>query len=100
MKTDRYTKAMLTIIAACLVITTFEKVNIIPQAHAAPTPLAPPSAQYGLVPLNRDGSINVKISNETMDVKITGVSTFDAMPVNIEEVNGRRVFDAIPVKGN
>jgi hypothetical protein len=42
MKADRYTKTLLTIIAACLVINTLEKINIIPQAHAAPCPFPAP----------------------------------------------------------
>jgi hypothetical protein len=64
-----------------------------------PAPSLPQTAQYGLVPLNPDGSITVKIAQAgAMDVNITGVNTFNTLPVNIAEVNGNRVFEGIPVK--
>jgi len=99
MKTDKYTKAMLTIIAACLLINTFKDSNIIPQAHAAAT-VAPNGLQYGLVPLNADGTITVKLDNSApMDVKIVDISTYNEMPVNIKEIDGRSLFNGVvPVK--
>lgn len=106
MKTDRYIKIILTIIAACLLVNVLEKINLIPQAYAADTTTKAPDLpadtvpQYGLVPLNPDGSINVKFSNNNpMEVKIVGISTYDELPVNIDEINGNSIFNGvIPVK--
>ncbi|MFP9100671.1 hypothetical protein ACLI09_16600 [Flavobacterium sp. RHBU_24] len=99
MKADKYTKIVLTIIATCLVINTFKEVNIIPRAHAAPT-VTENGLQYGLVPVNADGTITVKLDNSTpMEVKIVDISTYNEMPVNIKEVDGRSLFNSIlPVK--
>src|SRR5688572_33033761 len=104
MKTDKYTKIILTIIAFCLVVNMLDKFDIMPKAYASeaiPIPMSPETepAKYGLVPLNKDGSINVTIKKaETMDVNIVGIRTFDEFDVNIDEVGGMSVYDAIPVK--
>jgi len=90
MKTDRYTKIVLTIIAFCLVVNTLDKLDIIPKAYAnAPAiPPALPTAEpkYGLVPLNADGSITVKTVSP-MDVNITGIRTSDDLEVNVSGIN-------------
>lgn len=91
MNTDRYTKIILTIIAFCLVVNTLDKLDIMPKAYAnAPTPnmtpTSPEIAKYGLVPLNEDGSINVKTISP-MDVNITGVRTNDELKVNVSGIN-------------
>lgn len=90
MKTDRYTKIVLTIIAFCLVVNTFEKLDILPKAYAntpSSTPALPLSEpRYGLVPLNADGSINVKTVSP-MDVNITGIRTSDDLEVNVSGIN-------------
>lgn len=82
MKVDFYTKAVLTVIAVCLVIIVLTEVDILSKAHAAPR------ANYGLVPLNEDGSINVRFdSGEIIDVNIEqvgGFSTFGTIPVEVE----------------
>lgn len=103
MKTDRYTKIILTIIAFCLVVNMLNNFDIMPKAYAnAPLPAAMPpvpETKYGLVPLNADGSINVTLKNaEAMDVNIVGIRTFDELDVNIDEVGGSSVFSEIPVK--
>lgn len=90
MKTDRYTKIVLTIIAFCLVVNTFEKLDILPKAYAnaSTSPPALPTAEpkYGLVPLNADGSIIVKTVSP-MDVNITGIRTSDDLEVNVSGIN-------------
>jgi hypothetical protein len=93
MKTDRYTKVILTVIALCLVINVLEKVNIIPQAYAdtpltTNTPLTVETPKYGLIPLNEDGSINVTMKTVApMDVNITGIRTSDDLDVKISGIN-------------
>lgn len=94
MKTDFYTKTVLTIIALCLSILTLKNVDIIPKAYASePTKNlnVSPSKNYGLVPLNVDGSIDVNIkSAQTMDVKIVSCSNtafYYAEPIEVKIKN-------------
>lgn len=77
MKTDFYTKAVLTVIAVCLSIIALKQMDIIPDAHANSSSIIQSHAHYGLVPLNADGSIDVNIK-----------SSSDKIKVNIEEVGG------------
>lgn len=90
MKTDRYTKIILTIIAFCLLVNTFEKLDIMPKAYAntpTTTPILPINEpKYGLVPLNEDGSITVKTVSP-MDVNITGIRTSDDLDVTVSNIN-------------
>ncbi|MEL6534132.1 MAG: hypothetical protein AAFQ98_01910 [Bacteroidota bacterium] len=91
MKTDRWTKILLTVIALNLTFLSLSKLEIIPKAYAdEPKPAAVyPNSPYGLVPVNADGSINVRLNAlDEIDVNITGISTFDELDVNIEEVGG------------
>lgn len=93
MKADFYTKSVLTIIAVCLLVLVFRDLELIPKANASNS-----YRGYGLVPLNEDGSITVKLSNmETIDVNISRISTMDELDVNIDEVGGRSVMGSIPV---
>lgn len=67
MKTDTWTKIVLTVIAACLVLLVIGNGSIIPTAHANN------SNKFVSVPINEDGSINVKVIKETpADVVIAG----------------------------
>lgn len=74
MKTDLYTKTLLTVITVCLTIIVIKQVDIIPGAYADA-----PKTNYGLVPLNSDGSVNVKLSPD------------DIVKVDIYEVDGNSV---------
>ncbi|MEL1244206.1 hypothetical protein AAEO56_08045 [Flavobacterium sp. DGU11] len=104
MKTDRYTKIILTIIAACMVINVIEKIDLLPLAYAS-EPATKPSADfvekpgYGLVPLNKDGSINVKMTTPT-DVNLIGIKTYDELNVNVNlaKIGGYSTYGEIPVK--
>lgn len=88
MKTDLYTKAVLTIIAICLSIIVLKQVDIIPSAYANGPTLQNTQKSYGLVPVNTDGSIDVNIK-----------SSSEKMSVNIEEVGGFWVGgNTLPVK--
>ena len=102
MKTDFYTKTVLTIIALCLSILTLQNIDIIPKTYASEPNKSiniEPSKNYGLVPINADGSINVNIKSidAEMDVNITEISTNDELNVNIEEVGGFDTFGKVPV---
>lgn len=77
MKTDLYTKSVLTVIAICLIIIVLKHIDIIPNAFAnTPKTTLMNNMNYGLVPLNADGSIDVNIkSSSIMDVNIESCST-------------------------
>lgn len=67
MKQIKYLNAILTIIAACLLTITAAITGLIPSANAKPIE----KGKYTQVPLNEDGSINVKIlPSSTLDVNI------------------------------
>ncbi len=107
MKTDLYTKVILTIIAVCLSINVLQSWELIPTATADGM-----ETNTIVVPLNPDGSIdvNVKTIMENMDVnieEINGNSFYgSAIPVtangeldvNIEEVGGYSVSNKLPVE--
>ncbi|MDV6170399.1 hypothetical protein R1T16_18330 [Flavobacterium sp. DG1-102-2] len=119
MKIDRYTKIVLTIIAVCLLENTIEKLDIFPKAYAgeASATANRPSlelARYGLIPVNKDGSINVTMKTVSpMDVNITGIRTSDDLKVNVSGINtssslnvnvnldkisGSSVYGGLPIK--
>jgi hypothetical protein len=91
MKTDSYTKAVLTVIAICLLIIVVKQVDIIPTANASTlTSNLKNNVNYVLVPLNTDGTIdvNLKSSSATVSVNITEVGNIgfgSTVPVKIKE---------------
>ncbi|MEO7978002.1 hypothetical protein [Flavobacterium sp.] len=94
MKTDVYTKIVLTVIAICLSILTLQNVDIIPKTYAAETKKNGDiltTKNYGLVPLNSDG---------TIDVNITRITTTDELDVNIDEIGGGYVSNGGPIPVN
>jgi hypothetical protein len=62
MKTDFYTKAVLTVIAFCLIV-------LILQGGATKA-VASESSNYALVPINPDGSVNVNVKTITADQEV------------------------------
>tara|TARA_B110000046_G_scaffold18544_1_gene17728 strand:+ start:1427 stop:1819 length:393 start_codon:yes stop_codon:yes gene_type:complete len=87
MKTDFYTKTVLTVIAFCLSILVMKDLDIIPKAYANENNNSlSANINYGLVPLNPDGSIDVNIKSNS-----------DIISVNIEEVGGWSTFGKVPV---
>ena len=109
MKTDTYTKTLLTIIAVCLTIIGVRDLEIIPKVHANTSNTI---SGYTTVPVNKDGSITVRISNtDKIDVNIKEISTYDKLrvdlqsistsdelDVNIDEIGGGWVSHGGPVK--
>jgi len=75
MKSDKFIKIVLTVIAVNLTILSFKSLNIIPTAKAADlTPKVRDYRNYGLIPINADGSISVKlIQNGVVDVRLRGI---------------------------
>ena len=93
MKIDKFTKVVLTVIAVNLTLLTVKNLDIIPKAYANESTSKvkfTPSMNYGLVPLNDDGSITVKLSSyDEIDVNITNItniSTYDNLKIVVDEV--------------
>lgn len=82
MKSNKYLNAVLSVIAVCLVVITMSITGLISKANAGNLP----SKQSVLVPLNPDGSINVKLVNA------------ETLNVNIDEVGGYSTFGTVDVK--
>jgi len=67
---DTFTKIILSIIAFCLVVLVIQNASFIPEAQAN-TNL--PNG-YGLVPINEDGSINVRFTEQNrIDVNVHSI---------------------------
>ncbi|MDP3667669.1 MAG: hypothetical protein Q8R50_13390 [Sediminibacterium sp.] len=93
----KYLNAALTVIAVCLVLITFAVTGIIPAANAKNT-----NPHYVSVPVNPDGSINVKfVKGDVMDVNIDEVGgtsqSGSTLDVNIEDIRGGSVYGSVPV---
>ncbi|GAA4277098.1 hypothetical protein [Aquimarina mytili] len=90
MKTDKYTKFIFTIIAICLVIIVIRDLEIIPKAHANTTS----AINYGIIPVNSDGSITVRLSNtDEIDVNIKNIDTYDKLKVDLNAISTRDELD-------
>lgn len=115
MKTDRYTKVILTIIAVCLTLNIVKDLDIIPSAYAASTTIENPEVEYHLVPvtpnqvmdvrivdINTSDELNVNIKSvDTYDefkVNLKSIDTTDELDVNIDEVGGSWVSSGGPIK--
>lgn len=101
MKIDTFTKVLLAVIAVNLSILTINNLELLPKAYAN-EPLnnleAAPTINYGLVPVNEDGTISVKLStHNAIDVNIIGVNTSDELDVNIDEIGGAYVSRGGPI---
>lgn len=102
MKVDKFTKIVLTVIAVNLTILVIKQLDIIPKVYANDyhPAIENPYMNYGLVPLNDDGSINVRLSSyDEIDVNITDISTSDKLNVNVKEVDTHAfIYCTVPVE--
>ena len=91
MKIDRFTKVILTVIAVNLTFQTLKDIEIIPKAYAEQPKFEKEllsNKNYGLVPLNADGSINVKLNyGEEINVNISSINGYSAFYTNWEGKN-------------
>lgn len=122
MKHIKYLNVVLTIIAACLVLITGAVTGLLPTASAKGGPrndgafrnearndgslrdgALKEGPRYVAVPLNADGSINVRLTGNTaMDVNISRVGGDEILhrelPVNINLIRGQDVrYSPLPV---
>ena len=92
MKTDIYTKAILTVIAICLTINIVKDLEIIPSAYASEN-LNPDKirSEYRLVPVNEFNTLDVRIVDistyDELNVNLKGVDTYDELKVNINSID-------------
>ena len=112
MKTDAYTKVVLTVIAVSLITLVLQNMNAIPDAQASGR--ATQSQRMAEVPVNKDGTIDVRIQGGMQDkimdvnlVRVAGNNVRKGVPimpyehaknVNIEELGGYQVYGQLPVK--
>lgn len=96
MKTDFYTKAVLTVIAVALVALVIQNTKLVHEAKADKTNFN----KFAHIPINDDGSINVRLPLDQMDVNVKsigGSSVYGAIPVNMKEMGGYGIYGALPV---
>ena len=84
MKKDTTLKVILGIIAINLTLLTFDQLDLFPKSYASETS-QPINTNYGLVPLNEDGTITVKLDEAAI------------MDINIHSFKGKDFFEAVPV---
>lgn len=95
MKTDLYTKSVLSVIAIALLILVLQNSKMVNEAKAEKTNFN----SFASVPVNEDGSINVKLVEE-MDVNIRSIggnSIYGSLPVNLKEISGSSFYGSLPV---
>jgi len=86
MKKDTTLKVILSIIALNLTLLTIDQLDLFPKSYASENTIeAVQSNNYGLVPLNKDGSITVKLEESAV------------MDINIHSFKGKDFFEAVPV---
>lgn len=80
-----YNNLLLSIIASCLLVILVDKDK---RDHAdGLTPI--PATRLALIPVNEDGSINVKIiSSDIIAVNIENIDTRDVLNFNLKELGG------------
>ena len=93
MKTDTYTKTLLTIIAICLTINTVKSIDIFPKAYAGNE-----TESNSMTKISEDEDISnyrlIKLNEfETLDVRIVDINTYDELNVNIKSVDTYDEFD-------
>ena len=113
MRTDRYTKIVLTVIAVCLTINLVKDLEIVPKAYANDN--IANETEYRLVPvsemetldvrivdINTYDELNVNVKNidtyDEMKVNIKSIETSDELDVNLDEVGGMWVNNGGPIK--
>lgn len=93
MKTDVYTKSVLTVIAICLLLIAVKQYDIIPSVHAANTviPSNGDLLEYRLVPMSDMNTLDVRIVDintyDELNVNIKGIDTYDQMKVNLKGID-------------
>ena len=96
MKPDFYTETVLTVIAIALITLVIQNMTIVNEAKADKTNFN----KFASVPVNNDGSINVKLISDQMDVNVKsigGSSVYGTLPMNLKEIGGSSFYGSLPV---
>jgi hypothetical protein len=106
-----YLNILLTIISIALLLIIYQNqlilnrpVIIQNQAQSQPSAATQVKNQmqgrYAIVPVNADGSIDVRLksSGETLDINISRISTSDELDINIDEIGNYSVSGELPIK--
>ena len=115
MKSDLYTKTILTVIAFCLTVNLVHELELVPKAYATETTPSNLSTEYALVPISEANTMDVRIVDintydelnvnlkrvDTYDevkVNIKSIDTSDELDVNIDEIGGGWISNGGPIK--
>ena len=99
MKTDAYTKIVLSVIAVCLTVIVLRDIQIIPQAYASNDANSTnnDTTEYRLVPISDMETLDVRIVDintyDELNVNIKSIDTYDEMKVNIESIDTQDELD-------
>ncbi|MBX2828830.1 MAG: hypothetical protein KTR22_11755 [Flavobacteriaceae bacterium] len=108
MKTDLYTKTLLTIIAVCLSFNVAKDLDLVPKAYASENKVetndltAPlETIDVRIVDINTYDELNVNIKSvdtyDEMKVNVKSIDTSDELDVNIDEIGGSWVSNGSPI---
>lgn len=110
MKTDLYTKSLLTVIALCLSFQVFQDLDLVPKAYANNANETVNSATYPvlapmdvrIVDINTYDALNVNLKEidtyDQLKVNLVNIDCDDELDVNIDEVGGAWVSHGGPIK--
>ncbi|MAP55023.1 hypothetical protein [Altibacter sp.] len=92
MKTDTYTKVILTVIALCLTVNVMKELEFVPAAYASEaTPAPKAKTKYQLVPISENNTMDVRIVDintyDELNVNLKGVDTYEEVKVNIKSID-------------
>lgn len=85
MKKDSTIKILLGIIAINLSIISISQLDLIPKSYANNQQTTIKAQEFGIVPINEDGTISVRLENS------------EVMDVNVHSFKGKDFFEALPV---
>ncbi|MAN58382.1 MAG: hypothetical protein CMC08_00950 [Flavobacteriaceae bacterium] len=91
MKTDTYTRIVLTIIAFCLSVNLLQEIEIMPTVYASEANKDKMnSPKYQLVPISESNTIDVRLVDintyDELNVNLKGVDTYDEVKVNLKKI--------------
>jgi len=92
MKTDRYTKVVLTVIAICLTLQVAKEFDFMPKAYASSDPTLPiTNSKYKLIEVDESNVMDVRIVDintyDELNVNIKSVDTYDELKVNLKTID-------------
>ncbi len=110
MKTDLYTKIILTVIAVCLALNVVKDFELIPSVYASNDPvettslLSPISETIDvrIVDISTYDELNVNLKGvdtyDELKINLSSIDTTDELDINIDEIGGGWVNNGGPIK--